>query len=35
MPADKRIAVSELEATQFACNLINVGEHIDYGQGRD
>lgn len=27
-PAEKRIAVTELEATQFACNVINVGEHI-------
>jgi ornithine--oxo-acid transaminase len=31
-PADKRIAISELEATQFACNLINVGEHIVMGK---
>ncbi len=27
-PADKRIAVSELEATRFACNVINVGRNI-------
>jgi N-dimethylarginine dimethylaminohydrolase len=26
--ADKRIAVSELEATQFACNVINVGRDV-------
>ena len=25
---EKRVAVSELEATQFACNAINVGRHI-------
>ena len=31
-PADKRIAVSELEATQFACNLINVGNRLIMGQ---
>ncbi|MCU1224053.1 MAG: amidinotransferase [Edaphobacter sp.] len=30
-PADKRIAVSELEATQFACNVINVGPNIIMG----
>ncbi len=29
--ADKRIAVSELEATQFACNVINIGEDILMG----
>ena len=28
---DKRIAVSELEATQFACNVINVGRHVIMG----
>jgi N-dimethylarginine dimethylaminohydrolase len=28
---DKRIAVSELEATQFACNVINVGQKILMG----
>jgi N-dimethylarginine dimethylaminohydrolase len=27
-PEDKRIAVSELEATRFACNVINVGKNI-------
>lgn len=27
-PADKRIAVSEREATCFACNVINIGRHI-------
>jgi len=27
-PEDKRIAVSELEATRFACNVINVGRNI-------
>jgi len=27
-PAEKRIVVSELEATQFACNVINVGRNI-------
>jgi ornithine--oxo-acid transaminase len=31
-PADKRIPVSELEATQFACNLINIGSHIIMGK---
>ena len=31
-PADKRIAVSELEATQFACNLINVGNRLIMGR---
>jgi N-dimethylarginine dimethylaminohydrolase len=31
-PADKRIAVSELEATQFACNLINVADRIIMGR---
>lgn len=30
--ADKRIAVSELEATQFACNLINVADRIIMGR---
>lgn len=30
--ADKRIAVSELEATQFACNVINVGNNIIMGR---
>src|ERR1700733_15243554 len=30
-PADKRIAVSELEATQFACNVINCGQEILMG----
>jgi N-dimethylarginine dimethylaminohydrolase len=29
--ADKRIAVSELEATQFGCNVINVGRDILMG----
>lgn len=29
--ADKRIAVSELEATQFACNVINAGRDILMG----
>jgi N-dimethylarginine dimethylaminohydrolase len=28
---EKRIVVSELEATQFACNVINVGQHILMG----
>lgn len=28
---EKRIAVTESEATQFACNLINVGRHIILG----
>ncbi len=28
---DKRIAVSELEATQFSCNVINVGRDILMG----
>lgn len=27
-PAEKRIAVTEHEATQFACTAINVGQHI-------
>ena len=27
-PADKRIAVTEAEATQFACNVINIGRNI-------
>lgn len=27
-PAEMRIAVSEAEATHFACNVINVGRHI-------
>ena len=27
-PEEKRIVVSELEATQFACNVINVGRNI-------
>ena len=30
-PADKRIVVSELEATQFACNVINCGRDILMG----
>ena len=30
-PADKRIVVSELEATQFACNVINCGQDILMG----
>lgn len=30
-PADKRIIVSELEATQFACNVINIGQDILMG----
>src|SRR5580704_2780306 len=30
-PADKRIVVSELEATQFACNVINAGRNILMG----
>jgi N-dimethylarginine dimethylaminohydrolase len=29
--ADKRIVVSELEATQFACNVINIGRNILMG----
>jgi len=29
--ADKRIVVSELEATQFGCNVINVGRDILMG----
>lgn len=29
--ADKRIVVNEAEATQFACNVINVGRHILMG----
>ena len=29
--ADKRITVSELEATQFACNVINIGRNILMG----
>jgi N-dimethylarginine dimethylaminohydrolase len=29
--AGKLIAVSELEATQFACNVINIGQHILMG----
>jgi N-dimethylarginine dimethylaminohydrolase len=29
--ADKRIALSELEATQFGCNVINVGQDILMG----
>jgi N-dimethylarginine dimethylaminohydrolase len=29
--ADKRIAVSELEAAQFACNVINAGQQIVMG----
>ncbi len=32
-PADKRIVVSELEATQFACNVINCGRRILMGSG--
>ena len=31
---DKRIVVSELEATQFACNVINAGRHIVMGAVR-
>jgi N-dimethylarginine dimethylaminohydrolase len=31
-PADKRIVVSELEATQFACNVINCGRDILMGE---
>ncbi|MBN9617821.1 MAG: amidinotransferase [Acidobacteriales bacterium 59-55] len=30
--ADKRIVVSELEAVQFGCNVINVGRHILMGK---
>ena len=30
--ADKRIVVSELEATQFACNVINAGRNILMGR---
>ncbi|HEV2709038.1 MAG TPA: arginine deiminase-related protein [Edaphobacter sp.] len=30
--ADQRIAVSESEATQFACNVINIGKHILMGK---
>ena len=30
-PAEKRIAVTEQEATHFACNVINVGSHILMG----
>jgi len=30
--ADKRIVVSEAEATQFACNVINIGKHILMGK---
>ena len=30
--ADRRIAVTEAEAIQFACNLINIGTHIVMGQ---
>jgi N-dimethylarginine dimethylaminohydrolase len=30
-PADKRIVVSELEATQFGCNVINIGRDILMG----
>jgi N-dimethylarginine dimethylaminohydrolase len=30
--ADKRIALSELEATQFGCNVINAGRHILMGR---
>ncbi len=30
-PADKRIVVNELEATQFACNVINCGQEILMG----
>ena len=29
--ADKRIVVSELEATQFGCNVINIGRDILMG----
>ena len=29
--AEKRIVVSEQEATQFACNVINVGRNILMG----
>jgi N-dimethylarginine dimethylaminohydrolase len=31
-PAEKRIAVSEAEATQFACNVINLGDRILMGK---
>jgi N-dimethylarginine dimethylaminohydrolase len=27
-PADRRIAITETEATQFACNVINIGQNI-------
>ena len=30
-PAEKRIAVSEADATHFACNLINVGKNVIIG----
>jgi N-dimethylarginine dimethylaminohydrolase len=30
--ADKRIVVSELEATQFGCNVINSGQNILMGK---
>jgi ornithine--oxo-acid transaminase len=30
--ADKRISLSELEATQFGCNVINAGRHILMGR---
>jgi N-dimethylarginine dimethylaminohydrolase len=29
---DKRVAISEIEATQFACNVINVGRNILMGK---
>lgn len=31
-PAEKRIVVTESEATQFACNVINVGDRIIMGK---
>jgi ornithine--oxo-acid transaminase len=27
-PAERRIAVTETEATQFGCNVINIGKHV-------
>ncbi len=33
-PADRRIVVDEAEATQFACNVINIGPHILMGDVR-
>ncbi len=33
--ADKRIVLSELEATQFGCNVINVGRGYFDGSGGD